>query len=129
MNCRRGRSDSDHTAFTLVELLAVITIIAIIAAIVGPTLSNIRKAYAMIAATRPILDYVAAARQQAISQRTTVYMVFFSSNFWTTIPADQWNAPLTNLLDKQLTGYALVSLRSVGDQPGQKSPRFLSRWR
>jgi hypothetical protein len=34
----------------------------------------------------------------------------------------------TNLLDKQLTGYAFVSLRTVGDQPGRPVPRYLSSW-
>jgi prepilin-type N-terminal cleavage/methylation domain-containing protein len=123
MICRRSQF---HRAFTLVELLAVITIIVIIAAIVGPSLSHFRKGDAMIAATRQMLDDVAAARQLAISQRTDVYMIFVSSNFWGNLPRTQ---ALTNLLDKQLTGYAFVSLRSAGDQPGQGVPRYLSHWR
>jgi prepilin-type N-terminal cleavage/methylation domain-containing protein len=127
MICRR--SDSDSTAFTLVELLAVITIIAIIAAIVGPSLSNFRKGDAMIAATRQMLDDVAAARQMAISQRSTVYMVFVRDGFWTSIPPALWNARMTNLADKQLTGYAFLSTRSVGEQPGQSTARYLSSWR
>ncbi len=38
-------------------------------------------------------------------------------------------AAATNLLDKQLVGYAYVSLRSVGDQPGVHIPRYLSSWK
>jgi hypothetical protein len=33
------------------------------------------------------------------------------------------------LFDKQLTGYNFVTLRSVGEQPGRQSPRYLSSWR
>jgi len=35
----------------------------------------------------------------------------------------------TNLCDKQLSGYAFISLRSVGDQPGQRTARYLRRGR
>jgi len=73
----------------------------------------------------------------AISQRTTVYLVFVPTNFWDNTPANvtaYGNLPASlrtvtsNLLDKQLTGYALVSLRSVGDQPGRITPKYLGRW-
>ena len=35
----------------------------------------------------------------------------------------------TNLLDKQCSGYTFVSLRSVGDQPGQGVARYLAEWK
>src|SRR5689334_13492974 len=69
-------------AFTLIELLTVIAIIGILAAIVSPTLIHLRKGDAMLAATRQMLDDCGRARQLAISQRTTVYMVFVPTNFW-----------------------------------------------
>src|SRR4051812_10350702 len=115
-----------YAAFTLMELLVVIAIIGILAALVGPIVSNFRKGDAMLSGTRQMLDTVARARQLAISQRTTVYLVFVPTNFWDNTPANvtaYGNLPASlrtvtsNLLDKQLTGYALVSLRSVGDQP------------
>ncbi len=77
------------------------------------------------------------ARQLAISQHTTVYMVFVKTNFWYApiFPNPWWNkltpAQLQvaiNLCDKQMTGYNFLSLRLVGDQPGQGSPRYLSSW-
>jgi len=82
-----------------------------------------------------LLDDVGRARQLAISQRTTVYMVFVPMNFWggdpnvflSTLNSAQQTAA-TNLCDKQLTGYTFVSLRSVGDQPGQGVPRYLAPW-
>jgi prepilin-type N-terminal cleavage/methylation domain-containing protein len=114
-------------AYTLIELLMVITIMGIIAAIALPTLRGL-KPNAKVAATRDLLDAVGRARQLAISQRTTVYMVFLSTNFWTTLPPAQL-ANAQPLLDKQLIGYAYVCLRSVGDQPGAHNPQYLSPWR
>jgi hypothetical protein len=35
----------------------------------------------------------------------------------------------SNLFDKQMVGYNFVSLRSIGDQPGQPTARYLSSWR
>jgi prepilin-type N-terminal cleavage/methylation domain-containing protein len=120
-------------AYTLLELLTVITIIGIIAALSVPTLRALKPS-AKAAATRELLDAVGRARQLAISHRTTVYMVFLSTNFWADPAASSWNPTndwpvVTNLCDKQLTGYAFVSLRSVGDQPGTSYPRYLSAWR
>ncbi len=126
-----------QAAFTLIELLVVIAIIGIIAGMVGPTLLNFRKGDAMLAATRMMLDGVARARQLAISQHTTVYMVFAPTNFWAdTAYGSGGNANLTqadkdavtNLLEKQLTGFAFVSLRSIADQPGQPTAKYLSSW-
>jgi prepilin-type N-terminal cleavage/methylation domain-containing protein len=122
-------------AFTLIEMLTVIAIIGVIAAIMMPTLKNFRQNDATQGATRQLLDAVARARQLAISQRTTVYLVFVPTNFWVS-PANLSSPALsfadrlaaTNLADKQLTAYNFVALRSVGDQPGQGFPRYLSTW-
>ena len=58
----------------------VIAIMGILAAIALPTIRGM-KPNAKVAATRQLLDAVGRARQLAISQRTTVYMVFLSTNF------------------------------------------------
>ncbi len=120
-------------AFTLLELLMVIAIMGIVAALAVPTLRGI-KPNAKVAATRQLLDAVGRARQHAISQRTTVYMVFLPTQFWADPAAGSWTAAdkaaQTNLLDKQLIGYAYVTLRNVGDQPGVRTARYLSEsWR
>jgi prepilin-type N-terminal cleavage/methylation domain-containing protein len=126
-----------NNAFTLVELLMVIAIIGLLAAMVGPTLKNFRKGDAMQAATQQLLDAVARARQLAISQRTTVYLVFVPNNYWTDPASANWGpvnsgsadwVAATNLADRIMAGYNFVSLRTVGDQPGGLNPRYLSAW-
>jgi prepilin-type N-terminal cleavage/methylation domain-containing protein len=123
--------------FTLIELLVVISIMGIIAALSVPALKNLGKSNITVSAGRQLLDDVGRARQLAISQHTTVYMVFIKTNFWMTpFFTNPWWTPLTsaqktaatNLCDKQLTGYTFVSLRSVGDQPGRGTPRYLAPW-
>ena len=114
-------------AFTLIELLVVITILGILAGLAVPALKNLGKSNVQVSASRQLLDDVGRARQLAISQRTTVYMVFVPA-IWNLAPAYQ-TAALTNLLDKQYTGYNFLSLRSVGDQPGRNTVRYLSDWK
>jgi prepilin-type N-terminal cleavage/methylation domain-containing protein len=127
-------------AFTLIELLVVIAIIGILAALLGPTLKGLLKPNATIAATRQMLDDVARARQLAISERSTVFMVFVPQGFWTDPlkkgPVNQWpNLPVpiqqstvvTQLYAAQWNGYMMVSLRDVGDQPGRTFPKDLVR--
>jgi hypothetical protein len=120
-------------------LLVVIAILGIMAGLTVPVLKNFAKSDATLGASRQLLDGVARARQLAISQRTTVYMVFMPTNFWNNIsgiwPNTWWSSltaaqqtAATNLCDKQLTGYTFVSLRSVGDQPGQGRPNYLAPW-
>lgn len=110
----------------------VIAIMGILASLALPTIRGL-KPNAKVAATRQLLDAVSRARQLAISQRTTVYMVFVSTNFWNDPGAGAWNANdqalASSLFDKQLMSYAYVCLRSVGDQPGAHTARYLSSWR
>ena len=125
-------SQRHSAAFTMVEMLTVIAIIAIVASLVGPTVGHFRKGDTMLSASRQMLDSVARARQLAISQRTTVYMVFVPIDYWLDPPSGYWSSSdsiaATNLADKQLTGYNYLSLRTVGDQPGRGFPRYLASW-
>jgi prepilin-type N-terminal cleavage/methylation domain-containing protein len=140
---QRFNASTCGRAFTLVELLLVISIMGIIAALAVPAFKNLGKSNIQASASRQLLDDIGRARQLAVSQHTTVYMIFVKTNFWlgnwdgsTFIPSTPWLnrlsptqlAALTNLSDKQLTGYTFVSLRSVGDQPGQGHRRYLAPW-
>ena len=136
--------------FTLIELLVVISIMGLIAALAVPAFKSLGKSNIQTSATRQLLDDIGRARQLALSQHTTVYMVFVPTNFFNLpcsynngsygnltaglnamVPAsDQLQAfmTLSNLLDKQLTGYSFLSLGQVGDQPGQHAWHYLSSW-
>jgi prepilin-type N-terminal cleavage/methylation domain-containing protein len=118
--------------FTLLELLVVIAIIGIIAAIAAPTM-NTFKPNVIAAASRQLLDDVSRARQLAISQRTTVYMIFVPPDYWTdpsyaSLPP-HYQEEAKKLADRQFTGYTFVSLRSLGDQPGRSVPKYLGPWK
>ncbi len=116
-----------QSAFTLFELLAVIAILGILAALAVPALKNIGKSDLRASAARQLLDDVGRARQLAISQHTTVYMVFVPA-IWNLAPGFRTPAA-ANLLDKQYTGYNFLTMRSVGDQPGQGTRRYLGEWK
>ena len=115
----------------------VISIIGLLAALAVPVLNNFKPNYTANA-TQALMGDLSRARQLAISEHTTVLMVFVKTNFWDrTITGNQpvasWR-PIdwvrsTNLVSKQLVGYAFVSLRSLGDQPGAPTPQYLSGWK
>ena len=133
-------------AFTLIELLTVIAIIGILAAIATPIIKHFSKGDVTVSATRQMLDDCARARQLAMSRRTTVFMVFIPTNFWTDslnpiVGQNEWTpvhnfAPLieasttvTQMYAAQWNGYFMTSLRTIGDQPGRDNPQDLVRVR
>jgi type II secretory pathway pseudopilin PulG len=116
-------------------LLVVLAILGILAALVVPALKNFGHSNATISASRQLLDDVARARQLAISQHTTVYMVFVPTNFWGSDPnrfitnlAPAQRIAATNLCDKQLTGYTFMAYGAAGDQPGRHVWHYLAPW-
>ncbi|MGO8701590.1 MAG: Tfp pilus assembly protein FimT/FimU [Limisphaerales bacterium] len=123
-------------------MMMVIAIIGFIAGMALPHVSGFAKANTLAAANRQILDDLAYARQRALVNRSTVYMVFVPPGFWTNTSylrslegVERTNASLnpgvqfTNMLGRQYTSYALIAMSTVGDQPGQHYPHYLTDWR
>jgi len=121
-------------AFTLLELMLVVAIIAVLAGMALPHLRGISQSNSMQAATRQLLDDVALARQRALAHRTDVYMVFLHDRDPDNVAAFGLLSPKARndaieTLHGELRGYALIALRSVGDQPGHSYPKYLTQWR
>ena len=125
-------------AFTLIEMVVVLGIIGILAALTLPSFTKAGKGNTTETATRKLMDDMAYARLKAMSSRTKVFVVFAPDLNWFT----NWyagglttqtnylytNAAANALIGGQLSSYVLFSPRSVGDQPGQSTPRYLTEW-
>ena len=65
----------------------------------------------------------------AINNRSTVRMIFMGPALQTVLAPLTPPVLATNLLKQQYTGYILYADRTIGDQPGQPFPRYLTTWR
>jgi prepilin-type N-terminal cleavage/methylation domain-containing protein len=119
-------------AFTLIELLVVLAIIGLILALSLPNIRSMSEGRVIEGATRQLMDDLAFARQQAIAHRSTVVVLFMPPSFatydWSIYPpASQSN--LFRLAAGAQATYAIFSARTVGDQPGKNTQRYLTEWR
>jgi len=125
-NIERSKK-SNIAAFTLIEMLVVISIIGILLYLSLPALKNMSKSDAMGIANRQLMDDIARARRLAITHRTTVYMVFVPSNITSLVSLPP------ELQDRYerlaMSGYGMFAFRSAGEQPGKIRPRYFREWR
>jgi prepilin-type N-terminal cleavage/methylation domain-containing protein len=115
--------------FTLLEMLVVVSIIGFLAAISLPAISGMTRANSMNTALQQLQTDCGLARQLALTRRTTVYMVFVPQYSVAYGQPINELSTFNNLLSHQYSAYALVSLRSVGDQPGRAYPQYLTEWK
>ena len=108
-------------------------IIGILASITVPAMKGMGQANRSAAAHRQVLDDIALARLRAISDRAPVYLVFAPPWVNQAFQLNPRTIPemrqMSNLLSGAYTSYALVSTRRVGDQPGRRTPRYLTEWK
>ena len=113
-------------------------IIGILAGVGLPAIRGIGRANAITAANRQFQDDLAFARLRALNARTTVYLVFApvvtaGNNLQPLLDKLTGGTPERRkaelLLGSQYTSYALIARRSVGDQPGRETPRYLTEWK
>ncbi len=130
-------------AFTLLEMLVVVAIIGMLAAISVPAIRALTQTNTVAAGHRQLLDDLAYARQLALSGRRVVYLVLAPPTlrahadtlrnanpaFYPPALKDRALRQLTNLVEGQYTAYALFTRRSVGDQPGRDNPTYLTDWK
>lgn len=136
---RRPASDGRRPwAFTLIELLLVIGIIGVLAVTSVPALRSLTQVNTQASGERQVLDDLGLARQMAINNRRTVYVVFTPPTVAQHLPLLATSANpdrqreellLRSLFTRQYASYALFTRRSVGDQPGQGRPRYLTDWK
>lgn len=133
-----GAGERGAQGFTLVEMLVVLAIIGVLAAMTLPSFTKAGKGNITETATRQLMDDLAYARLKAMSGRSRVYVVFspdLAFFLGTNAPSAALTTYMTtnhaanNLIGGQLTSYALFSPRMVGEQPGQSTPRYLTEWR
>lgn len=152
----RPSSARRRSAFTLIELLIVLAIIGALASLSMPAFKGFGQGNALAAAERQMADDIGLARQYAIKNRSVVYLVFAvpatlgDNGFDTASQALQahaaqlQNSPaltvlpelkvralrgFSNIVSGMFTSYAIYTEHAVGEQPGNRRPRYLTDWR
>lgn len=129
--------------FSLIELLVVVAIIGLLASFTLPALRGIGKSNALTGTNRQLLDDLALARLLAINHRTTVYFVFLTPEIldneiirlirenphYNTEQEEAMIDQVRELWNHVYSGYAIYAKRTVGSQPGNSTPQYLTDWK
>lgn len=117
----RSRRRTGVGGFTLIELIVVMTIAAILAAVAVPTLSNLGGTRKSVAA-RVIVRDLAYARERSMETGTRAWVVFSTgTNSYSVLwedPANPGRAGATALSDPALTGKTYVQYLNTGEFAG-----------
>ena len=82
LNAAQPARTARRQAFTLVEMIVVLGIIGILAAMTLPSFKKAGKGNLTESATRQLMDDLAYARLKAITTRTKVYVLFTPDFDW-----------------------------------------------